>query len=69
MKDDRVSLPKNNAALEKMNEDENDVYMISIHDRYAARPKACQDLCLAKFAINYEVVIGDYKEGNDKVNI
>ena len=28
MKDDRVSLPKNNAALEKMNEDEDDVYMV-----------------------------------------
>ena len=69
MKDDRVSLPKNNAALEKMNEDEDDVYMISIHDRYAARPKALEDMCLAKFAINYEVVTGDYKEGNDEVNI
>ena len=27
MKDDRVSLPKTNAALEKLNEDEDDVYM------------------------------------------
>ena len=27
---DRVSLPKTNAALEKLNEDEDDVYMTSI---------------------------------------
>ena len=47
MKDDRVSLPKTNAALEKLNEDEDDVYMTSIHDRYAAHPNALEDLCLA----------------------
>ena len=44
MKDDRVSLPKTNAALEKLNEDEDDVYMTSIHDRYAAHPNALEDL-------------------------
>ena len=64
MKDERVSLPKTNAALEKLNEDEDDVYMTSIHDRYAARPNALEDLCLAKFAVNYELQIGRGKEGD-----
>ena len=30
MEDDRVSLPKTNAALEKMNEDEDGVYMVDM---------------------------------------
>ena len=67
MKDDRVSLPKTNAALEKLNEDEDDVYMTSIHDRYAACPNALEDLCLAKFAVNYELQIGRGKEGDGEI--
>ena len=69
MKDDRVSLPKTNAALEKLNEDEDDVYMTSIHDRYAAHPNALEDLCLAKFAVNYELQIGRGKEGDGEKGI
>ena len=69
MKDDRVSLPKTNAALEKLNEDEDDVYMTSIHDRYAAHPNALEDLCLAKFAVNYELQIGRGKEGDGEKSI
>ena len=69
MKDDRVSLPKTNAALEKMNADEDDVYMTSIHDRYAARPNILEDLCLAKFAVNYEVLTGGAKDRGEEKNI
>ena len=69
MKDDRVSLPKTNAALEKLNEDEDDVYMTSIHDRYAAHPNALEDLCLAKFAVNYELQICRGKEADGEKNI
>ena len=69
MKDDRVSLPKTKAALEKMNADEDDVYMTSIHDRYAARPNILEDLCLAKFAVNYEVLTRGNKEGGEEKNI
>ena len=69
MKDDRVSLPKTNAALEKLNEDEDDVYMTSIRDRYAAHPNALEDLCLAKFAVYYELQIGRGKEGDGEKSI
>ena len=33
MRDDRVSLPKHEKALREMEEDEDNVYMTSIHDR------------------------------------
>ena len=36
MRDDRVSLPKNEKQLSDMNDEEDNVYMTSIHDRYAA---------------------------------
>ena len=39
-----------------MDEDEENVYMTSIHDRYASRPDLLNDMCLAKFAVNYEPV-------------
>ena len=69
MKDNRVSLPKNNASLEKMNEDEDDVYMTSIHDRYAAQPNSLEDVCLDKFAVNYETVFWASKEEDVEINI
>ena len=56
MCDDRISLPKNNKTLGDMDEDEENVYMTSIHDRYASRPDLLNDMCLAKFAVNYEPV-------------
>ena len=56
MRDDRISLPKNNKTLGDMDEDEENVYMTSIHDRYASRPDLLNDMCLAKFAVNYEPV-------------
>ena len=39
-----------------MEEDEDNVYMTSIHDHYAARPDDIENMCLAKFAIHYEPV-------------
>ena len=40
--------------LDNMDEDEDNVYMTSIHDRYAAHPNNLKGICLAKFAVNYE---------------
>ena len=39
-----------------MEENEDDVYMVTIHDRYAAWPSSLVKMCLAKFAISYEPV-------------
>ena len=47
-----------------MDEDEENVYMTSIHDRYASRPDSLNDMCLAKFAVNYEPVFENSNTSN-----
>ena len=69
MHDDRVSLPKNEKQLSDMNEEEDDVYMTSIHDRYAACPESLQNMCLATFAVSYEPIFGTKKTYDENVNI
>ena len=49
-----------------MDEDEDNVYMTSIHDRYAAHPNNLEGICLAKFAVNYELLLNSC--GNDEGN-
>ena len=64
MHDDQISLPKNNKTLGDMDEDEEHVYMTSIHDRYASRPDSLNDMCLAKFVVNYEPVFENSNTSN-----
>ena len=56
MHDDHVSLPKSVSALDDMEEDKDDLYMVSVCDRYAAQPISLDMMCLAKFAVSYEPV-------------
>ena len=56
MKDECVSLPKPKSQLEQLHDDDEDVFATSIIDRYAARPPALQDICLATFAVMYDVI-------------
>ena len=51
-----VSLPKPKSQLEHLHDDDEDVFATSISDRYAARPLALQDICLATFAVMYDVI-------------
>ena len=64
MCDDQISLPKNNKTLGDMDEDEENAYMMSIHDRYASRPDLLNDMCLAKSAVNYEPVFENSNTSN-----
>ena len=41
------------SQLQKLNDDNEDVYCKNIIDRYSARPKHCEDMCLAQFAASY----------------
>ena len=66
MQDDHISLPKSTKMLVTMDEDEDNVYMTSIHDRYGAHSNNLEDICLAKFAINYEPLLNS--GGNDEGN-
>ena len=52
--------------LDNMDEDEDNVYMTSIHDRYAAHQNNLEGICLAKFAVNYEPLLNS--GGNDEGN-
>ena len=41
------------SQLQNLDDDNEDVYCKNIIDRYAARPKHCEDMCLAQFAASY----------------
>ena len=56
MKDKHVNLPKPKSQLELLHDDDEDVFTTSIIDRYAARPLALQDICLATFTVMYDVI-------------
>ena len=44
--------------LDHMEEDEENVYLISIHEHYAVRPDNLKDMCLGEFAVNYDTYGG-----------
>ena len=54
MKDECVSLPKSKSQLTQLHDQ--DVLATSIIDRYAARPHALKNICLATFAVMYDVI-------------
>ena len=56
MKNECVSLPKPKSQLAQLHDDDEDVFATSVIDRYAARPLALQDICLATFAVMYDVI-------------
>ena len=66
MQDDHISLPKSTKMLDNMDDDEDNVYMTSKHDRYSACPNNLEGICLAKFAVNYEPLLNS--GGNDEGN-
>ena len=52
-KDSRDSLLLPFAQLQKLNDNDENVYCKNIIDRYAARPQILEDMSLAEFAANY----------------
>ena len=53
--DERHRMPKPQSDLIDMKDEDEDVFQVSIHDRYAARPDDLEDMCLAVFATRYVV--------------
>ena len=47
------------SQLQKLDDDNEDVYCKNIIDQYAARPKHCDDMCLAQFAATYTYNLGN----------
>ena len=58
MRAERVSLPKTKKQLSQLHDDDEDVFATSLIDRYAARPSCLDKMCLAMFAVSYDVVSG-----------
>ena len=56
MKDECVSLPKSKSQLAQLHDDDEDVFATNIFDRYAAGPHALHNICLATFAVIYDVI-------------
>ena len=72
MKEHRVSLPKTQVELSKMddNDDDTNVFATRIIDCYSARPNKLREMCLASFAVNYEVAsTTDESNLNDDVEL
>ena len=63
MKDECVSLPKPKSQLTQLHDDDEDVFATSVIDRYAARPLALQNICLATFAVMYDVIQSSTQTG------
>ena len=69
MKDEHVSLPKPKSQLVQLQGDDEDVFVTHVIDRYAARPLALQNICLAEFAVTYNVIQSSTKtEETEDVN-
>ena len=51
--EERHRMPKSEFELANMDEDDENVFMTSIHDMYAARPDQMESMCLAEFATQY----------------
>ena len=68
MKDEHVNLPKPKSQLAQFHDDE-DIFVTSVIDRYAARPLALQNIYLAEFAVMYDVIQSSTKtEETEDVN-
>ena len=71
MKDKHVSLPKPQSQLAQLHDDDGDVFATSLIDRYGARSVSLQNMCLATFAVTYDVIQSTTKKeetdvGNDE---
>ena len=56
MKDECVSLPKPQSHLAQLHDDDEDIFALSVTDRYDARPVSLKNMCLATFAVTYDVI-------------
>ena len=82
-KNERLAMTKPLANIRELENDDEDLYLTNLTDRYVARPNHLENLCLAEFAANYQVKYScmtenendhtpdplENEEGNDKTNI
>ena len=56
MQDECVSLPKPQSQLAQLHDDDKDVFATSFINKYDARPVSLPNMCLATFAVTYDVI-------------
>ena len=59
--EERHRMPKSNSLLAEKDDNDEDIWMASVHDQYAARPDQMENVCLAAFATQYTTCSGDNK--------
>ena len=64
MQEECVSLPKSQTQLAQMDDDDDDVFATSIVDQYSASPGSPNNMCLATFAVNYDVCYSISKDND-----
>ena len=63
------NLLKQQTQLAQLHDDHEDVFATSLINRYAARPVSLQNMCLATFAVTYDVIqSATKKEETDSIN-
>ena len=63
-KSERVTMTKPLSSIQELENDEEDLYLTSLIDRYICRPDNLENMCLAEFAANYDVKYSS-QETND----
>ena len=56
MIDEHVRLPKPQSQLAQLHDDDENVFVTCLINRYAARPISLQNMCLATFTVTYDVI-------------
>ena len=64
-KKDRISVLKDSATIQELDDSDSNVFCKSLLDRYEHRPLELQNMCLAEFAANFTT---DYKAGDEDIS-
>ena len=64
-KNERLAMTKPLSSIQNLDNDEEDLYLKSLIDRYAARPNKLENMCLAEFAANYDIKYSQKSEDDN----
>ena len=64
-KNERLAMTKPLSSIQNLDNDEEDLYLKSLIDRYAARPNQLENMCLAEFAANYDIKYSQKSEDDN----
>ena len=65
--EERHRMTKHQWELAELDDDDEDIFKPSIHDRYASRPKELESMCLAEFATKFSV--GESSSGERTIEL